>query len=156
MTNISLTDIENLKKILDNCLIYTDLKGEKYESLEKIYKELKREFKMEKALGKIESVSFGYGGYQDMQFGLTVTLSFRGMGCIDFIEGGWSEDVKVDKYTKWTETDRSNQRVEMVKKINKLLKDANVNSIDQLKGKPIEVTNEGLKLKSWRILTEVL
>lgn len=109
-----------------------------------------------KALGKIEKVSFGYGGYQDIQFGLTVTLSFQGMGCIDFIEGGWSEDVKVDKYTKWTEKDRQIQRAEMVKKINKLLKDAKVSTIDQLQGKPIEVINEGLKLKSWRILTEVL
>jgi hypothetical protein len=44
----------------------------------------------------------------------------------------------------------------MVKKVNKLLKDAKVTSIDQLKGKPIEIINEGLTLKSWRILTEVL
>lgn len=110
----------------------------------------------EKALGKIEKVYFGYGGYQDMQFGLTVVLSFDGKGCMDFIDGGWSENVKSDKYTKWTEEDRSNQRVEMIKKINKLLKDAKVKTIDELKGKPIEITNEGLTLKSWRILTEVL
>jgi uncharacterized protein YajQ (UPF0234 family) len=44
----------------------------------------------------------------------------------------------------------------MVKKINKLLKDAKVKTIDELQGKPIEIINEGLKLKSWRILTEVL
>jgi len=109
-----------------------------------------------KELGKIEKAYFGYGGYQDMQFGLTVVLSFDGKGCVDFIEGGWSEDIWVDQYTKWTEKDRQIQRAEMVKKINKLLKDAKVKTIDELKGKPIEVINEGLKLKSWRILTEVL
>jgi len=91
-----------------------------------------------------------------MQFGLTVVLSFNGKGCVDFIEGGWGEDIWVDKYTKWTEEDRSNKRVEMIKKINKLLKDAKVKTIDELQDKPIEITNEGLTLKSWRILTEVL
>jgi hypothetical protein len=111
---------------------------------------------MTKELGKIEKVYFGYGGYQDMQFGLTFVLNFNGKGCVDFIDGGWSEDVKVDKYTKWTEKDRQIQRADMVKKVNKLLKDAKVTSIDQLKGKPIEIINEGLTLKSWRILTEVL
>jgi len=110
----------------------------------------------EKALGKIEKVYFGYGGYQDMQFGLTVVLSFDGCGSVDFISGGWGETVQVDQYTKWTEKDRQIQRAKMVKEIDKLLKDAKVKTIDELKGKPIEITNEGLTLKSWRILTEVL
>jgi len=109
-----------------------------------------------KELGKIEKVYFGYGGYQDAQFGLTVELSFGGCGSFDFISGGWGETVQVDQYTKWTEKDRQIQRAEMVKKVNKLLQDAKVKTIDELKGKPIEVINEGLKLKSWRILTEVL
>lgn len=112
-----------------------------------------------KELGKIEKVYFGYGGYQDAQFGLTVVLSFGGgYGCSDFIDGGWSEDVQVDKYTKWTEKDRQIKRADMVKKINKLLSDAKVKTVDQLKNKPIEVTSEGLgtRIESWRILTEVL
>jgi len=111
---------------------------------------------IEKELGKITNVYFGFGGYQDAQFGLTVELSFNGKGCIDFIYGGWSEDVSISQYTKWTEQDRSDQRIQMIKKIDKLLHDAKVKTIDELKGKPIEVINEGLKLKSWRILTEVL
>jgi len=111
---------------------------------------------MTKELGKIEKVYFGYGGYQDAQFGVTFVLNFNGKGCVDFIDGGWSEDVKVDEYTKWTEKDRQIQRAEMVKRVNKLLKEAKVKTIDELKGKPIEITNEGLTLKSWRILTEVL
>jgi hypothetical protein len=36
------------------------------------------------------------------------------------------------------------------------LKDAKVNSVDELKGKPVEVTFDGNMLKEWRILTEVL
>jgi len=37
-----------------------------------------------------------------------------------------------------------------------LKKDAKVNSIDKLKGIPVEVTFEDNMLKEWRILTEVL
>jgi hypothetical protein len=40
--------------------------------------------------------------------------------------------------------------------ISSLLKDAKVDSVDKLKGKPVEVTLDGNQLKSWRILTEVL
>lgn len=109
-----------------------------------------------KELGKIEKISFGYGGYQDAQFGLNVQLSFGGCGTYVFIDGGWSEDVKVNSNTKWTEEDRSAQRVEMLKKINKFLKDAKVSTIDQLKDKPVEVTSENMMVKDWRILTEVL
>jgi hypothetical protein len=109
-----------------------------------------------KELGKIDDVSFGYGGYQDAAFGLNVKLNFGGLYVNDFISGGWCEDIKVESNTKWTEEDRSLQRVEMVKKINKLLKDAKVYTIDQLKNKPVEVTSENMMLKDWRILTEVL
>ena len=107
-------------------------------------------------LGKITNVSFGYGGYQDAQFGLTVELSFDGCGSVDFISGGWGETVQVDQYTKWTEKDRQIQRAKMVKEIDKLLNDAKVKKVDQLKNKPIAVTTDGFTMKSWRILTEVL
>jgi hypothetical protein len=40
--------------------------------------------------------------------------------------------------------------------VSTLLKEAKVNSVDMLKGKPVEVTFDGNTLKSWRILTEVL
>jgi hypothetical protein len=40
--------------------------------------------------------------------------------------------------------------------LSKLLKDSNVNSVDKLKGVPVEVTFDGNMLKDWRILTEVL
>ena len=109
-----------------------------------------------KELGKITEVSFGYGGYQDGQFGLNVELTFGGCSAFQFINGGWSDDVKISSNTKWTEQDRSEQRVIMIKKINKLIKDAKVRTIDELKNKPVEVTTEGMTVKDWRILTEVL
>jgi hypothetical protein len=40
--------------------------------------------------------------------------------------------------------------------LSKLLKEAKVDSVDQLKGKPVEVTFDGNLLSEWRILTEVL
>jgi hypothetical protein len=36
------------------------------------------------------------------------------------------------------------------------LNDAKVNSVDRLKGVPVEATFDGNLLKEWRILTEVL
>jgi hypothetical protein len=40
--------------------------------------------------------------------------------------------------------------------VSKLLKEAKVDSVEKLKGKPIEATFDGNMLKEWRILTEVL
>jgi hypothetical protein len=40
--------------------------------------------------------------------------------------------------------------------VSKLLKESKVDSVEKLKGKPVEVTFEGNMLKEWRILTEVL
>jgi hypothetical protein len=44
----------------------------------------------------------------------------------------------------------------MVERIDKILTDAKVDSVDKLKGKPVEVTFDGTTLKDWRILKEVL
>jgi hypothetical protein len=111
---------------------------------------------MEKRLGKIKSVSFGFGGYQEAQFGLSVDLGGDGWGVTDFISGGWSESITIGPHTQWTEQDRTNNRAEMVKRIDQLLREANCSSVDQLRGKPVEITFDGNILKYWRILTEVL
>lgn len=111
---------------------------------------------MEKKLGKIENISFGYGGYQDCMLGLSVTLSNGGWAVQDF-KGNWdAESIKVTEYTQWTETDRDRDYSNLVRFISKLLKEAKVNNIEQLKGKPVEVTFDGNLLKEWRILTEVI
>lgn len=111
-----------------------------------------------KYLGKITHVSFGLGGYQGVQFGLSVTLEGQGVGTNTLIGGAWDYNWMKEpgEGAKWTEEDRTKIMTEMLRKISDLLKAAKVMSIDQLKDKPIEMTFEGNTLKDWRILEEVL
>lgn len=110
-----------------------------------------------KELGKIQKIHFGHGGYQNVMFGLSVTLGNDGWGVNDFISGFWDpEMMKRSEHCKWTEMDRLNAQGEMVNRISKLLKDAKVSDIMKLEDKPVEVTFEGMQLKSWRLLTEVI
>lgn len=110
-----------------------------------------------KLLGKIYSISYGLGGHDDVQFGLTIELKGSTWGTVDFI-GVWDYNhiESPSEYTKWTEDDRTNKLVALNQKISELLKITNVKTIDQLKNKPVEATFENGTLKSWRILTEVL
>jgi hypothetical protein len=111
---------------------------------------------MEKRLGKIQSVKFGHGGYDDAHIGLSVTLSGGIWGVNDF-KGCWDpEIIKHSNYCEWTEKDRSKINDETVRFISKLLKEAKVDSVDKLKNIPIEATFDGNTLKEWRILTEVI
>jgi hypothetical protein len=111
---------------------------------------------MEKRLGKITSVSFGLGGYQGAMLGLHISLGNDGWGVSD-TKGNWdSEQIKCSEYSKWTESDRDKWYSDIMRYLSKLLKDAKVNSVHELKGKPVEVTFDGTLLKEWRILTEVL
>ena len=111
---------------------------------------------MEKRLGKIESVHFGLGGYQGAMLGLHVTLGASGWGVGDSRANWDSEQIKWTKHTKWSESDRDGWYTEIMRYVSKLLKEAKVDSVDKLKGKPVEVTFDGNILKEWRILTEVL
>lgn len=111
---------------------------------------------MEKKLGKIKDVKFGIGGYQDAMIGLHVTLGNNGWDVGDSRSAWDSETIKWSEHCKWTEADRDKQYVELLRYISKLLKDAKVNSVDKLKGIPVEVTFDGNLLKGWRILTEVI
>lgn len=111
---------------------------------------------MEKRLGKITSVRFGLGGYQDACLGLSVSLGDGSWGVGDF-KGTWdAESIKRSEYTKWTEEDRSKGYDETMRFVSKLLKEAKVDSVDKLKDIPVEVTFDGNMLKEWRILTEVI
>lgn len=108
----------------------------------------------EKRIGKIKSVRFGHGGYQDAMIGISFDLgSETGWGVGDFW-GAWA----IEHYSacKWTPEDRLRQVGETVMRINALLSDAKVHDIADLKDKPVEVIIEGNTLKSWRILTEVI
>ena len=111
---------------------------------------------MEKKLGKIENVYFGIGGYQDAEIGLHVTLSSDSW-VFNYSKSTWdSEIIKHTERCKWTESDRDLQHAKIVRFISKLLKEAKVNTVEKLKGIPIEATFEGKNLKEWRVLTEVI
>lgn len=107
----------------------------------------------EKRLAKIQAVRFGYGGYQNAMLGLSLTFGGQGWGVGDF-RGTWAEPPS--EHAKWTVEDQMRIFAETVVLLRDTLKAAKVQTVDQLKGIPVEVEFEGNVLKSWRILTEVL
>ena len=111
---------------------------------------------LRKEYGKIQSVSFGHGGYQDAMIGIHFTLSGDGWGVGD-TKSIWDPYIiKRTERHKWTEKDRDRSFAEIVRYISALLRDAKVDSVEKLKGIPVEVLFEGNTLKEWRIFTEVL
>lgn len=110
----------------------------------------------EKKLGKISDFKFGFVGYQDAHFGLSLSFEGEGWGCSTCITSGWNDSIKVNKNMSWSEDDRSNLKIQLVTKINKLLKDAKVQCITQLKNIPVELEFENQQIKDFRVLTEVL
>jgi hypothetical protein len=104
-------------------------------------------------IGWIEHAHFGSGGYQDAQFGLSLTFSGDGWGCGTF-EGFWAS--KPSEYAKWSNEDRRNSFADTVEKLIKILEDARVKSVEKLAGAPVELTFEGNTLKDWRVLTEAI
>ena len=109
---------------------------------------------MKTELGKIQEVTIGYGGYQDAQLGIGFTLGGKGWGIGTGCYRAWGTKRSAD--AKWTEQERIIALGETFMKIKKWLDDAGVKDVYELKGKPVECTFDGLELKSWRILTEVL
>jgi hypothetical protein len=110
---------------------------------------------MRTELGKIAKAEFGYGGYQEIMFGLSLTFEGQNWGVGTFI-GEWSLDIEADEHKKWTEEDRSRAFDKAMRKLNETLHLAKVQYVSQLKGIPVEVTFDGNVLSDWRILTEVL
>ena len=111
---------------------------------------------MEKKLGKIESVHFGIGGYQDSMIGLHITLGGNSWGVYDSKSAWDAELVKWSEYCKLNESDRDLDYAGIIRFVSKMLNEAKVKTVDKLKGIPIEATFDGNILKEWRILTEVL
>jgi hypothetical protein len=106
-----------------------------------------------KELGKIKSVRYGFGGYQDAQFGLSVSMGGESWGVSDFW-GGWASEP--DKLAKWTRAEQLECHGQTADRVCKLLQSAHVQGVDGLEGVPVEVTFDGQRLQSWRVLTEVL
>ena len=108
-----------------------------------------------KLLGRIASLRIGMGGYQDAMFGVSVSLSMQGSGVGAFI-GTWSQSTKIGPHTQWTEADRSAEFDKTMRWLDDRCREAKVRDVNDLIGKPVEVTLEDNTLKSWRLLTEVL
>ena len=106
---------------------------------------------MQKYLGKIEDVYFGLDRDYPFLFGLELTFKFD--GC--FVTST-RDVVNIGETCKWTPEERSKAITECMDQIVKVMKDANVNEIIKLKGKPVELTIEGNTLQDYRILTEVI
>ncbi len=103
-------------------------------------------------LGKISEIYFGK---KDQRIGLWITLS--GSSSVQSSYDCWDpEDIKITENTKWTEEDRNEQLIVIMRKLSELLKKAKVNDIQDLKNIPVEITFSKHHLDSWRILEEVL
>jgi len=111
-----------------------------------------KELETVKQLGKITSVRFGVGGYQDAMFGFGFDIDTTGGSIYDF-KGSWKSRPENAMYS---ENEYFEKLGSALNEIHILMQKAKVNSFDELKGKPVEVTFEGQKWVSWRILEEVL
>lgn len=111
---------------------------------------------MDKRLGKIKSVRFGYAGYQEAMMGLRLEIGGDCWGVGADITGGWCNHIEITKHTKWTEESRNKERAELVEKIDTLLSEAKVDDVYKLEGVPVEVDFDRGMLRDWRILTEVI
>jgi len=111
---------------------------------------------LKKYLGKISSVQFGLGGYQEAMIGLHLCFEFDGSG-ICTSHSGWDYiTIEHTKRCKWTEESRGLNYAEIMRKVSKLLNEAGVRHISELKGIPVEVKLDGNNFYSFRILKEVL
>lgn len=106
-----------------------------------------------KELGKITCVSVGFGGYQDVQFGVWFNLGGKDWGVSDG-KGFWADSPSTN--CKWTKKDQDQAWADTMAYLCKLCKITGVKSVNELKGKPVEVSLENNTIKSWRLLTEVL
>lgn len=106
-----------------------------------------------KEIGRIQRISFGYGGYQDAMIGLSVTLAGKAWGVSDF-RGAWG--ITRSEHAKWTEDDRLRELGQACLFLRDLLDRTRKKSVEELVGTPIEATFDGTALKSWRVLDEVL
>ena len=109
---------------------------------------------MRTELGRISKVYMGFTGYQDLMFGLGLTIEGKAFSVFTSICGGWTTEV--GEFTKWTEQDRLLAHGKACVEVTEIMKKAKVSCVDELKNKPVECTFYGNLLKSWRILEEVL
>lgn len=108
-------------------------------------------------LGKITEAKFGFGGYQGVQIVFQFRIETKHYSVYKIYECGWGhvseEELKSPTSTyKWTHDGRLNQIGDKAWQVVKLMKDAKVESLDQLVGKPVRVIGQN----DFEILQEVL
>lgn len=69
---------------------------------------------------------------------------------------GGKYTVNIDPECKWDKYDRQEVITYKIETVCQILKDAKVNYVSELVGKPVELTIENHRFKDFRILTEVL
>lgn len=106
----------------------------------------------EKLLGKIDFAEFGTIRDYPFLIGLQLGFSMNGSGVMD----GGKFTVNISPECKWKDHNREQTITKAIEDVDKILKDAKVNYVSQLIGKPVEVTLERNCFKDFRILTEVL
>lgn len=105
-----------------------------------------------KELGKIAKVRFGFGGYQDAQFGVGFELGGKGWGVSDF----WGMWATRSSNCEWTEQDQNAEWGSALRQLIALMQEAKVTDVAKLQGVPVEAVFVDRGLVSWRVLTEVL
>lgn len=106
-----------------------------------------------KYLGKIESAEFGKFSDYPMYMGLLLKFTFDG-NC--HVGDGGKFTINMSKGCNWSAEERRLAIEERMDAVYKLLSDAKVRTVSQLKNKPVEITLEANTFKDFRILTEVL
>ena len=105
----------------------------------------------EKYLGKIESVRFGFVPDREFLFGLQLAFKMSGCGTC------WHDTINIGEECKWNSTEERNKALaDMVDRIAKVMKDAGVTYVSELKDIPVEVELRDGWCHGFRVLTEVL
>jgi hypothetical protein len=107
----------------------------------------------EKLLGKISDVRFGFIPDYPFLFGLDLTFKLSDSSGIGT---GGKYTVNISEACKWSEEEKNAALIDMINQVIKIMKDAKITNISDLKNKPVEVTIDRNIFKDFRILTEVL
>ncbi len=107
----------------------------------------------EKKLGFIREAHIGRGGYDGAMFGLSLSFSFEGSGGVGQFIGTWSTYPKGASYSQesWEA-----EHAKAYTRLREIMRDAKVDDATKLKGVPVELIFDGMVLKDWRVLTEVI
>ncbi len=103
-------------------------------------------------LAKITRATFGFGGYDDAMMGLGLSFLGDNIGTTDFT-GTWATR---SSSAQWTVEDQRSHFADAVEKLRDTLRAAKKSHVAELVGTPVELTFDGNRLTSWRVLTEVL